>query len=747
MFGTQSHTRHPSVISAGSLDRAGNHFDPTFFPYAKVFYRLPADDEPVTWIRRLQVFYEKSRLHYLLPIVVLVIYSFLGGFIFYTIESPEEQQILARKKQYIEQEEQIIMSEINRIQSRMRYFLQKNQTLELYLREVRQYKHVALNRLNKAVYWYVLQVYYLNDQESYKASLLHPHNPERLWKPHFHSNFGRILALKNYTGQLSNRCWEIGVDFVTPEEAEAKLKKSLKEFNKFTGLDHILTPTWTFWNSMFLAVTTYSTIGYGNISPKSRLGKLAAMVYAAIGIPLVLMILHKLGRFCLRGLEYLWNNAVWFMEGLSCVKDAEKLKGNMKYENGMPVLLAVGVAFGWMFLCAAIFLRFEDDWDYFKSFYFFFCSLTTIGYGDVTPTNSEDMFLMFGFIIIGLSLVSMCVNVIQLKLEELFEELLIAMMEEIGAQEAGLGGADIAPKLTLVDLWKVWKRRRNQNRQKQEQIEKDAKSGMKSAVPRKSFSEFNWWKIFPFAKRRREVLIHEFRNRLTQAHKETQTEPWVLHNLNYVSEIDEMSWNETSPGTSGSLGPSVAGSQNGYHTPANRSSPNRSSPINRSSPLSSNGSSARRVKVAISENSSSVSLRSSSSSSYAKRYLPSRNDRRHTTVSAGTGTTMASIKSAPISGPYIEPRMSPNSASIVEQYASQRRWTFFEIGKTPRGAPRGLVVPYMYMRRNALTHETTEIAQLIAEIDSRLVDCRSIVSTSRAVSRTGPAPGSSTQPE
>lgn len=25
--------------------------------------------------------------------------------------------------------------------------------------------------------------------------------------------------------------------------------------------------------------------------------------------------------------------------------------------------------------------RFEEDWDYFKSFYFFFCSLTTIGYG------------------------------------------------------------------------------------------------------------------------------------------------------------------------------------------------------------------------------------------------------------------------------------------------------------------------------------------------------------------------------
>ena len=53
--------------------------------------------------------------------------------------------------------------------------------------------------------------------------------------------------------------------------------------------------------------------------------------------------------------------------------------------------------------------------------------------GDVTPTNSEDMFLIFGLIMVGLSLVSMCINVIQLKLEKLFEELLLMMMEEYSA--------------------------------------------------------------------------------------------------------------------------------------------------------------------------------------------------------------------------------------------------------------------------------------------------------------------------
>lgn len=96
-------------------------------------------------------------------------------------------------------------------------------------------------------------------------NLLHPNNPERIWRAHFSSNFGRIVALKNYTDQvsflmlklfknkLSNRCWEIGVELVDAETAAKRLKKSLDEFNQFTGLSQILTPLWTFWNAMFLA--------------------------------------------------------------------------------------------------------------------------------------------------------------------------------------------------------------------------------------------------------------------------------------------------------------------------------------------------------------------------------------------------------------------------------------------------------------------------------------------------------------
>ncbi|KAJ1371730.1 Ion channel [Parelaphostrongylus tenuis] len=260
----------------------------------------------------------------------------------------------------------------------------------------RGYRKFALNEIHKIIYWYTLTIFYLTENEIHKAMALRPQNAESLWKQHFESNFGRIHALRNYTDQLALRCWELGVEGANLGWQRAsyreKINESMSQFNSAVGLDNVLTPIWTFWNAMFLAVTTYTTIGYGNITAKTKLGKLAAMVYAVIGIPLVLMILHKMGRFFLLALEHVWDFLMRGAQYLCFVSSESRLKLSEEERiSEIPLLLALG---------------------------------------DVTPTKSEDMFIIFGLIMIGLSLVSMCINVIQLKLEKLFEELLLTLMEE-----------------------------------------------------------------------------------------------------------------------------------------------------------------------------------------------------------------------------------------------------------------------------------------------------------------------------
>ncbi|XGW14941.1 hypothetical protein V3C99_000879 [Haemonchus contortus] len=545
----------------------------------------------------------------------------------------------------------------------------------------RAYRKFALNELHKTVYWYTLSIFYLTENETHKAMALRPQNAESMWKQHFESNFGRIHALRNYTDQIN---------------------QSMSDYNVAVGLDNVLTPIWTFWNAMFLAVTTYTTIGYGNITAKTKLGKLAAMVYAVIGIPLVLMILHKLGRFFLLALEHIWDFVMRGAEYLCFVSgSSSRLKLTEEERiSEMPLLLAIGVAFGWMFLCAAIFLRFEKDWDYFKSFYFFFCSLTTIGYGDVTPTKSEDMFIIFGLIMVGLSLVSMCINVIQLKLEKLFEELLLTLMEEYSSDPEGgdLKGGHIG----MLEMWRVWKKRKSRLR-----------NGLAPARQAAGKAGQNLAKVIPFAKRRnRQHLIEELHHRLRQKHKATQTDiifgPILEEAWTETSDVDSYTTSCSVPfdGTGGGGGNFLLEPPHGTVPSRSESRPvvvqaEHSSVTTPSLPsLSQHNSAQSQPLHSQSAGSSGMSKISTSLSTVSSR------------------NTGMSARSAPSTSPFRFP----------VDFDPSRRWTFIATGKTPRGAPRGLVAPYMYTPRQVRHVHTTEMKRLLAELDSRLQDCRMLAS-------------------
>ncbi|VDM74268.1 unnamed protein product [Strongylus vulgaris] len=205
---------------------------------------------------------------------------------------------------------------------------------------------------------------------------------------------------------------------------------------------------WNFWGAVWYCMTVYTTIGYGNIVPVTAAGRVLTIIYAFIGIPIAVLTLFALGAIFARICKVMWK---YMLKSTNVVsKDLEKkvrFRGIRPPTSRAPVNAAVGFDEGqkvaqsssslddedllsfpisflifltilWVFICAWIFTLFED-WSYGTSLYFTLISFTTIGFGDVLPSEYDFIVLVGFLLLIGLSLVSTVLTLIQQQIEAL----------------------------------------------------------------------------------------------------------------------------------------------------------------------------------------------------------------------------------------------------------------------------------------------------------------------------------------
>jgi voltage-gated potassium channel Kch len=83
------------------------------------------------------------------------------------------------------------------------------------------------------------------------------------------------------------------------------------------------------------------------------------------------------------------------------INEARKVARNFK-------LLALGSIF--TISIGTIVFKYIEDWTWVDSLYFSFVSLTTVGYGDLTPTTDTGKLLTILYLLIGIGIIAAFVN-------------------------------------------------------------------------------------------------------------------------------------------------------------------------------------------------------------------------------------------------------------------------------------------------------------------------------------------------
>ncbi|XP_061389807.1 TWiK family of potassium channels protein 18 [Musca vetustissima] len=118
----------------------------------------------------------------------------------------------------------------------------------------------------------------------------------------------------DYTKDILDRLWietATNISFYDRHKYKERINEILIDFQKavVNQEKEAIDPhkQWSFSGAFLYSLTVITTIGYGNISPRSDWGKLATILYAIIGMPLFLLYLSNIGDVLAKSFKWIYS--------------------------------------------------------------------------------------------------------------------------------------------------------------------------------------------------------------------------------------------------------------------------------------------------------------------------------------------------------------------------------------------------------------------------------------------------------
>ncbi|CAI4230671.1 unnamed protein product [Auanema sp. JU1783] len=232
------------------------------------------------------------------------------------------------------------------------------------------------------------------------------------------------LAAQNQTDRLE---WELIAERHMHNMSDQLFVAFEKYFLTSTEVKkNVTTEIWSFPTSIFFAVTVVTTIGYGNPVPVTNVGRIVCIMFSLFGIPLTLVTIADLGKFLSEHLVWMYGN---YLKLKHLIFDRDKRERTREHvcehcqsqgighnmhiieEQRIPAILVLAILVLYTALGGVLMSKLEP-WTFFTSFYWSFITMTTVGFGDLMPRRDEYMYIILLYIILGLAITTMCIDLV-----------------------------------------------------------------------------------------------------------------------------------------------------------------------------------------------------------------------------------------------------------------------------------------------------------------------------------------------
>jgi potassium channel subfamily K len=175
---------------------------------------------------------------------------------------------------------------------------------------------------------------------------------------------------------------------------------------------------WSFLNCVYFIVQTITTVGYGNITPKTRKARVFTMFFMFIGILLAFSIINDIARFLVSYFR-------------SKYKKSRKLdKFQVFVRKFLNLLMWISILTTIIVFGALVFYV-NEDWTMIDSLYFAVVTISSLGYGDLALQKDSSIWFNCFYMFIFVAVTALCLEKISSFKRHLEKAELWQILEEI----------------------------------------------------------------------------------------------------------------------------------------------------------------------------------------------------------------------------------------------------------------------------------------------------------------------------